>query len=114
MRFLDAFAMISLGIGEAEEAFLEEVTKICLIFFYSKRKKGKEKRKRKSVLLLIPKRKRNILQVMSIRDPGDTILTPAVSSGAGMVVGKVWTKHGSAQVGNSGFIHQPSQLILGD
>lgn len=54
MRLLDTFAMIALGIAQAEEPLLQEV------------------------ILLVPECKSDILQAVSVANTSDAVLAPSV------------------------------------
>lgn len=96
MGLLDTLAMVSLGIRQTEQTLLQEVAKIegepSLLQTWT----GPH------ILFAIPKSKSDVLQAVGIGHTGDTVLTPAVSSGPRMVVGKVYS--GSERSVMSGII----------
>lgn len=85
MGLLDAFTMISLGIGEPEQSFFEKVAA-----FRSAAGPSDLSIVLEGVLLfLIPKRKSHILKTMCVRYSGDSILAPTECSGSRMIVREV-------------------------
>lgn len=62
MRLLDTLTVVSLRIAQAKEPLLEEI------------------------ILLVPEGKCHVLNTMRIRDTGNAVLTPAIGSGASLVV----------------------------
>lgn len=77
MCLLDALAMVSLRVGEAEESLLEEGTALWSAFRVHRHGPG---RCCKHALFPVPKGKGNILEAMSITDASYTIFTPSECS----------------------------------
>lgn len=62
---LDTLTMISLGIAQTKQSFLQEL------------------------ILLVPEGKGNVLQAMAVRNTGNTVLAPSVCSGSCLVMREV-------------------------
>ena len=62
---LDVLAVVALGIGQAEQAFLQDRVP------------------------LVPQREGQAEPLLVVADPGDTILAPAVRAGPGLVVAEI-------------------------
>jgi len=73
MAFLDTLTVVSLRVGETKETLLQEVTTPMSADL-------QDMVSLKSLLFLVPESESNVLESVSVRDTGDTILTPAVGS----------------------------------
>jgi hypothetical protein len=82
MGFLDTLAMVALRIRQAKQTLFEEITwsRSVPIFHYQPRL---------HLLLSVPERERDVLQVVGVRDTGDTILAPAIGARPRMIMRKV-------------------------
>jgi hypothetical protein len=65
MCFLETFAMITLRVAQTKQSFLQEI------------------------VLLVPKRKGNVLKAVSIAHTGNAIFAPSISSGPCLVMGEM-------------------------
>lgn len=82
MGFLDALTMVSLRVGEAEEAFLEEIAILVNIFAYRLQDLAHS-------LFLVPERKANVLEAMSVGNSSNTVFAPPESSRSSVFVGEI-------------------------
>ena len=81
--FLDTLAMVALGVGQTEEALLQEramshVSGACQTW-----------RGGGNALFLVPERESNVLKAMSIGNSGNTTLAPAKGSRPGGVMAEI-------------------------
>jgi hypothetical protein len=106
MGFLDTLPVVSLRVGQAKQAFLQEVADPPVSFSRSGPTTSLD------LLFSIPESKGNILQRMGIRYTGDSILAPAESPRARMVVGEIFPVSGlSSQLRT--LLTAPGITILG-
>lgn len=84
MGLLDALTMISLRIGQAKQAFFQNITK------FSRSAWPSVELSTVDLLFLVPKCKCNVLQAMRIGDTGDAIFTPTKGPRPRMVVWEVF------------------------
>lgn len=85
VSFLDAFAMVSLRVGQPEEALFQEVAggEVSL--------RGRAERDlRCNLLFLVPKAEGNVLSAVRVTDTGDAILAPAESARSSMIVREIF------------------------
>lgn len=91
VRLLDTLAMVTLRVGQAKESLLQKRTISCQLSVRRNRENGGEGGANSvDALLLVPKRKGDVLLTMGVSDSGNAVFTPSICSGARMVVGEIW------------------------
>lgn len=90
VSLLHTLSMVSLRVRQTEQSFLEKITVGGMVSKSIERRVGGRLKEFKNILLPVPKRKRNVLQTMSVGNTGNAVFTPAKGSGTSVVVREVW------------------------